>query len=152
MTTDTEHSDKILKFNFPASVYDKLYKAKLNNEYVEITLYHKHLNIFGYDILHLNDGMIYTLNNLKSLKIILSPQQLRDLKYRIVYEDDLLYSVDFSNRIYYEIGNLKSMFSSDESNEKVRGIDMNIISHIYQQLGDELNKIKKQGSTEAKQI
>ena len=150
MNKDTEHSEKIIKFNFPASVYDKLYKAKLNNEYVEITLYHKHLNTFGYDHLHLNDGMIYALNKFKSVKLILSPQQLRDFKYRIVYDNNSYYTTNYP-KIETDIDCLKNVFVT-ESNEEKKGHVMNFISHIYQKLGDILMEVKKQGSVEAKQI
>ena len=39
-----DHYNEPLKFNLPASIYDKLYEAKINAIVVEIVLHYEHVH------------------------------------------------------------------------------------------------------------
>ena len=90
-----------LKFNLPASIYDKLYNAKIKDKPVQIILYYEHADVNnGFDLTYLDKRMIYTLYKFNSLNIILSPNQIRDLKYSVAFENDSLCVIN--HPIYYQ--------------------------------------------------
>ena len=126
-----DHYEQSLKFNLPASIYDKLYKAKLKNQHVEVVLDYEHVDDKnGFDIIYMDKRMIYSLYKFNTLRIIIVPNQLRDLKYRIAYENDSLYVVDHPKFITNDIDDIRHriMLREVTDDKNITGEEMNLIS------------------------
>ena len=80
-----------------------------------------------------------------SLRIILVPNQLRDLKYRIAYENDSLYVIDHPTYITNDMDDIRHRIDLRNTtiDKNITDEEMNLISFFYQRIGDELKKIKK---------
>ena len=140
------HYNEPLKFNLPASIYYKLYDAKINDKHVEMVLHYEHIYVNnGFDLIYLDKRMIYTLYKFNLLKIILVPNELRDLKYRVAFENDSLYVIGHPRYITNDIDDIRHRINLRDTTiyKNITGEEMNLISFFYQRIGDELEKVKK---------
>ena len=70
--------------------------------------------------------------------------QLRDLQYRVAYDDDSMYVIDHSRFITNDIDDIRKwvLLRDTTIGKHISWEEMNFVSFYYQRIGDKLKKKK----------